>query len=41
MHAFSKSVAGVPNGNGQTVAGYPVDLKMQQNAVGIAYGWRW
>jgi long-chain fatty acid transport protein len=41
MHAFSKSVAGVPNGNGQTVAGYPVDLTMRQNAVGIAYGWRW
>jgi long-chain fatty acid transport protein len=41
MHAFQQSVAGVPNGNGQTVAGYPVDLKMSQNAVGIAYGWRW
>lgn len=41
MHAFNQSIAGVSNGNGQTVAGYPVDLKMQQNAVGIAYGWRW
>jgi len=41
MHAFTKSVTGVANGNGQTVAGYPVDLKMNQNAIGIAYGWRW
>ncbi len=40
MHAFNESIAGVSNGNGQTVAGYPVDLKMKQNAIGIAYGWK-
>lgn len=40
MHAFSESIAGVPNGNGQTVAGYPVDLKMSQDAIGVAYGWK-
>lgn len=40
MHAFSKGIAGVSNGNGQSVAGYPVDLKMKQNAIGIAYGWK-
>ncbi len=41
MYAFAKSVTGVGNGNGQTVAGYPVDLKMNQSSIGIAYGWRW
>lgn len=40
MHAFNESIAGVPNGNGQTVAGYPVDLKMSQDAIGVAYGWK-
>ncbi|MDP2449420.1 MULTISPECIES: OmpP1/FadL family transporter [Comamonadaceae] len=40
MHAFSKGVSGVANGNGQSVAGYPVNLKMKQNAIGIAYGWK-
>lgn len=41
MQALGASIGGVPNGNGQTVAGYPVDLSMKQNAIGIAYGWRW
>lgn len=33
MHAFSKGIAGVSNGNGQSVAGYPVDPKMKQNTI--------
>ncbi len=40
MHAFNKKVSGVPGGNGGTPAGYPVDLKMHQNAIGVAYGWK-
>ncbi len=50
MHAFEKKVTGVSTGNGGCVAafgcaanpvaiiGHPVDLKMHQNALGIAYG---
>ena len=50
MHAFDKKVAGIANGNGgcfagngcggaaTSVVGHPVDLKMYQNALGIAYG---
>lgn len=50
MHAFEKKVTGVSNGNGgcaapvpgcapqPSVVGHPVDLKMYQNALGIAYG---
>lgn len=40
MHAFSKELKGVSGGNGNTVTGYPVDLKMDQNSLGIAYGWK-
>ncbi|MDP1527433.1 MAG: outer membrane protein transport protein [Rhodocyclaceae bacterium] len=52
MHAFNNKISGPSNGNGtcgdsigtcpaQTrVAGHPVDLKMHQNAIGIAYGWK-
>jgi long-chain fatty acid transport protein len=44
MHAFNKAV----NGNGgdgrtgaiNTTPGWPVNLKMHQNALGIAYGWK-
>lgn len=44
MHAFSKAV----NGNGgdgrtgaiNTTPGWPVNLKMHQNAIGVAYGWK-
>ena len=49
MHAFEKKVTGVFTGNGGCVVafgcagavavnGHPVDLKMHQNALGIAYG---
>ncbi|MCX7146922.1 MAG: outer membrane protein transport protein [Sulfuritalea sp.] len=49
MHAFEKKVTGVFTGNGGCVLafgcggavavnGHPVDLKMHQNALGIAYG---
>lgn len=50
MHAFEKKVSGISNGNGgcaapvpgcaaqPSVVGHPVDLKMHQNALGIAYG---
>jgi long-chain fatty acid transport protein len=50
MHAFSNTISGLANGNGgcaapvpgcapqPSVPGHPVDLKMHQNAVGIAYG---
>ncbi|BAO30535.1 aromatic hydrocarbon degradation membrane protein [Sulfuritalea hydrogenivorans sk43H] len=49
MHAFEKKVTGVGTGNGGcvvafgcggavAVSGHPVDLKMHQNALGIAYG---
>ncbi|MBU0587552.1 MAG: outer membrane protein transport protein [Gammaproteobacteria bacterium] len=40
MHAFNKTIDGVANGNGQTVPGYPVNLSMKQNAIGVAYGWK-
>lgn len=40
MHAFNKKVNGIAGGNGGAPAGYPVDLKMKQNAIGIAYGWK-
>ncbi len=44
MHAFNNAV----NGNGgdgrtgaiNTTPGWPVNLKMHQNAIGIAYGWK-
>jgi long-chain fatty acid transport protein len=44
MHAFNKGITG-SGGDGGTGAingnnGWPVDLKMHQNAVGIAYGWK-
>jgi long-chain fatty acid transport protein len=44
MHAFEKKITGNSNGNGCAFAagcattGHPVDLKMHQNALGIAYG---
>ncbi|MCF8178718.1 MAG: outer membrane protein transport protein [Sulfuritalea sp.] len=44
MHAFEKKVNGPSNGTGCgfgagcATTGHPVDLKMYQNAVGIAYG---
>jgi long-chain fatty acid transport protein len=44
MHAFENKVTGNINGNGCAFAagcattGHPVDLKMHQNALGIAYG---
>lgn len=52
MHAFENKVTGVNNGNGgcaaatgcaanpTAIAGHPVDLKMHQDAIGIAYGWK-
>lgn len=43
MHAFSNKITGVSNGDGGAgagVIGHPVDLKMHQNAIGIAYGWK-
>lgn len=53
MHAFEKKITGVSNGNGgcaapvpgcapqPSVVGHPVDLKMYQNAIGIAYGMKY
>jgi long-chain fatty acid transport protein len=50
VHAFEKKVTGISNGNGgcaapvpgcaaqPSVVGHPVDLKMYQNSLGIAYG---
>ena len=44
MHAFEKKVTGNPAGTGCgagagcATIGHPVDLKMHQNAIGIAYG---
>jgi long-chain fatty acid transport protein len=44
MHAFEKKVTGPSNGTGCgfgagcATTGHPVDLKMYQNAIGIAYG---
>lgn len=50
MHAFEKKITGVSSGDGNCgniglgctgvggVLGHPVDLKMYQNAIGIAYG---
>lgn len=47
MHAFEKKITGVTNGDGMTgfglagpTAGWPVDLKMSQDALGIAYAWK-
>lgn len=40
MHAFSKSINGPANGNGSTVAGFPVNLNMNQNSLGVAYSWK-
>jgi long-chain fatty acid transport protein len=41
MHAFDKTRKGTSGGAG-TVAnpGYDIDLKMYQNSLGIAYGWK-
>ncbi|MDP2822025.1 MAG: outer membrane protein transport protein [Sulfuritalea sp.] len=53
MHAFEKKITGISNGNGgcaapmpgcpaqPSVIGHPVDLKMYQNAIGIAYGMKY
>lgn len=43
MHAFEKKITGVSTGNGGAIAvnGHPVDLKMYQNAIGIAYGMKY
>lgn len=41
MHAFQNSIVGSGGGGGtagNTVAGWPVDLKMNQNSLGVAYG---
>ena len=45
MHAFENKVTGVSTGQGAGpagagVIGHPVDLKMHQNAIGVAYGWK-
>lgn len=43
MHAFSKGINGPINGVGGAgggAVGYPVNLKMDQNSLGIAYGWK-
>ncbi|MDD5240191.1 MAG: outer membrane protein transport protein [Sulfuricella sp.] len=48
MHAFSKSINGPANGAGGDagggtlggVPGYPVNLNMSQDALGIAYAWK-
>lgn len=40
LYAPAASINGVANGNGQTVAGYPVNLSMSQTAIGLAYGWK-
>lgn len=39
MHGFSKGINGT-GGTGVAVAGFPVNLKMHQNALGVAYGWK-
>lgn len=41
MEAANQSISGVATGNGNSVPGYPVDLKMNQRSIGLAYGWRW
>jgi long-chain fatty acid transport protein len=44
MHAFENKITGISNGTGCgagagcATIGHPVDLKMHQNAIGIAYG---
>lgn len=44
MHAFENKITGMSNGTGCgagagcATTGHPVDLKMHQNAIGIAYG---
>lgn len=44
MHAFEKKITGVTNGDGMAagnlIAGWPTDLKMSQDSLGIAYGWK-
>lgn len=45
MHAFSKGINGTGGDGGTHIlgsgaAGWPVNLKMDQNALGIAYGWK-
>lgn len=43
MHAFSKGINGPINGVGGAgggAVGYPVNLEMDQNSLGIAYGWK-
>jgi long-chain fatty acid transport protein len=43
MHAFSKGINGPINGvggSGGGAVGYPVNLEMDQNSLGIAYGWK-
>jgi long-chain fatty acid transport protein len=45
MHAFEKKITGVANADGNTgatgfVSGWPVDLKMSQDSLGIAYAWK-
>ncbi|MEY3382210.1 MAG: hypothetical protein RL468_2808 [Pseudomonadota bacterium] len=41
MYAPSASIAGVTTGQGtNSNPGFPVDLKMNQQALGIAYGWK-
>jgi long-chain fatty acid transport protein len=41
MHALNSTVSGTANGNGQPgTPGYPVNLNMKQNAIGVAYGWK-
>lgn len=38
--AFNKGINGITGGNGGAPAGFPVDLKMKQQSLGIAYGWK-
>lgn len=46
VHAFEKSIQGNSAGTGCgagapcATEGHPVDLKMKQNSIGIAYGWK-
>lgn len=39
MHGYNKGLNGT-GGNGNTQAGYPINLKMDQSSLGIAYGWK-
>lgn len=40
MNVPSKKIQGITGGNGAAPAGFPVDLKMKQQSLGIAYGWK-